>query len=39
MVDNQICGHAGLIPVNDLKINEKVQPVIWFTDFFISQRL
>ena len=34
-VDNQICGHAGLIPVN-LKINEKVQPVIWFTDFFIS---
>ena len=35
MVDNQICGHAGLIPVN-LKINEKVQPVIWFTDFFIS---
>ena len=35
MVDNQICGHAGLRPVN-LKINEKVQPVIWFTDFFIS---
>ena len=34
-VDNQICGHAGLIPVK-LRIDEKVQTVIWFTDFFIS---
>ena len=34
-VDNQIYGHAGLIPVK-LKIDEKVQTVIWFTDFFIS---
>ena len=34
-IDNQICGHAGLIPVK-LKLNEKVETAIWFTDFFIS---
>ena len=34
-VDNQICGHAGLIPVK-LKLNEKVETAIWFTDFFIN---
>ncbi len=34
-IDNQICGHAGLIPVK-FKINEKVETAIWFTDFFIS---
>ena len=33
-VDDQICGHAGLIPVN-LKINEKVETAIWFTDFLL----
>ena len=34
-IDNQICGHAGLIPVK-FKINEKIETVIWYTDFFIS---
>ena len=35
IVDNQICGHAGLIPVK-LKLNKKVETAIWYTDFFIS---
>tara|TARA_B100001057_G_scaffold213911_1_gene214277 strand:- start:2360 stop:3307 length:948 start_codon:yes stop_codon:yes gene_type:complete len=34
-IDNQICGHAGLIPVK-FKMNEKVETAIWYTDFFIS---
>ena len=34
-VNHQICGHAGLIPVN-LKVNNKVEKAIWFTDFYIS---
>ncbi len=34
-INNQICGHAGIIPVK-FKINEKVETVIWYTDFFIS---
>ena len=35
IIDNQICGHAGLIPI-DLKINDKKQKAIWFTDFYIT---
>ena len=35
IIDNQICGHAGLIPI-DLKINDKKQKAIWFTDFYIA---
>ena len=35
IIDNQICGHAGLIPI-DLKINDKRQKAIWFTDFYIA---
>ena len=35
IIDNQICGHAGLIPI-DLKINDKRQKAIWFTDFYIT---
>ena len=34
-VDNQIFGHAGLIPVK-IKVNKKVETAIWYTDFFIS---
>lgn len=37
MIDNQICGHAGLIPI-DLKINDKKQKAIWFTDFYITPK-
>ena len=33
-IENKIAGHAGLIPV-DLKINEKINQAIWFTDFII----
>ena len=35
IIDDQICGHAGLIPTN-IKINETVHNAIWFTDFFIN---
>lgn len=35
MIDNQICGHAGLIPIK-IKINDKQEDAIWFTDFFID---
>ena len=35
IINNQICGHAGLIPVN-LKINNKIKKAIWFTDFYIN---
>ena len=38
IIDNKICGHAGLIPVN-LKINNKIEKSIWFTDFFIIRNL
>ena len=33
-IENLIIGHAGLIPV-DFKINGKINPAIWFTDFVI----
>ena len=35
IIEDQICGHAGLIPI-DLKINDKKQKAIWFTDFYIA---
>ena len=35
IIDDQICGHAGLIPI-DLKMNDKKQKAIWFTDFYIT---
>ena len=34
-VNNQILGHAGLIPVK-LKLNKNIETAIWHTDFFIS---
>ncbi len=37
LIDNKICGHAGLIPI-DLKINDKVERSIWFTDLFIEKK-
>jgi hypothetical protein len=37
IIDNKICGHAGLMPVN-LKINNKIEKSIWFTDFFIEEK-
>lgn len=37
IVDNEICGHAGLMPV-DLKIDNKSKKAIWFTDFFINKK-
>ena len=36
IIDNQICGHAGLIPTN-VKINNSEHNAIWFTDFFINK--
>ena len=36
IVNNKICGHAGLIPIN-LKINNKIEESIWFTDFFVEK--
>lgn len=36
-VDEQICGHAGLI-ANDLKINDKIKTGIWFTDFYVKEK-
>tara|TARA_Y200000002_G_scaffold373629_1_gene373064 strand:- start:307 stop:1263 length:957 start_codon:yes stop_codon:yes gene_type:complete len=35
LIDNQLCGHAGLVPIK-IKINEKEKNAIWFTDFFIN---
>ena len=35
IINNQICGHAGLIPIH-LKINNKTENAIWFTDFYIN---
>ena len=33
--NNDICGHAGLIPIK-IKINGKKKIATWFTDFFIN---
>ena len=35
IIENEICGHAGLIPAN-IKINNTIHNAIWFTDFFIN---
>lgn len=35
MINDQICGHAGLIPIK-IKINHKQENAIWFTDFYIN---
>ena len=37
IVDDEISGHAGLMPI-DLKINNKIEKSIWFTDFFIEKK-
>lgn len=37
LINNEICGHAGLMPVN-LKINNRIEKSIWFTDFFIKPK-
>ena len=37
MVEDQICGHAGLISIN-LKIKNKIEQAIWFTDLYISHK-
>ena len=36
-VDDEICGHAGLI-ANDLKIEDKIKTGIWFTDFYVKEK-
>ena len=36
IIKDRICGHAGLIPV-DIKINNKIEKSIWFTDFFVEK--
>lgn len=35
IINDQICGHAGLIPIK-IKINNKRENAIWFTDFYIN---
>jgi len=35
IVNNKICGHAGLIPT-DIKLNNIKEKAIWFTDLFIE---
>ena len=37
IIDNEICGHAGLITIN-LKINNEIKKAIWFTDFYINPK-
>ena len=36
-VDEEICGHAGLI-ANDLKIKDDIKTGIWFTDFYVKEK-
>ena len=36
-VDEEICGHAGLI-ANDLKIEDRIKTGIWFTDFYVKEK-
>ena len=36
-VDDEICGHAGLI-ANDLKIKDRIKTGIWFTDFYVKEK-
>lgn len=35
IINNEIAGHAGLIPVK-IKIDNEVETAIWFTDFYIA---
>ena len=37
LIDDQIHGHAGLIPIK-LKVNNVEKEAIWFTDFYISPK-
>ena len=37
IINDKICGHAGLIPT-DLKINGVKNKAIWFTDLYIAQK-
>ncbi len=36
--ENEICGHAGLLPI-DIKLNNQIKKAIWFTDFYINKDL
>ena len=36
-VDEEICGHAGLI-ANDLKVKDDIKTGIWFTDFYVKEK-
>ena len=36
MVNNEICGHAGLVPIK-IRIHNKQENAIWFTDFYVNQ--
>ncbi len=36
-IENNICGHAGLI-ANNLKIENEIKTGIWFTDFYINKK-
>ena len=37
IINNKICGHAGLIPT-DLKLNGVKKKAIWFTDLYIEKK-
>ena len=37
IVDDEICGHAGLI-ANDFKIKDNIKTGIWFTDFYVKEK-
>ena len=37
IVNNQLSGHAGLIPIK-IKVGNKIETAIWFTDFFIMPK-
>ena len=37
IINNKICGHAGLISV-DLKVEDKIEKAIWFTDFYVDSK-
>ena len=37
LINDEICGHAGLIPIK-ININEKQENAVWFTDFYVSPK-
>tara|TARA_E500000178_G_scaffold287325_1_gene289478 strand:- start:252 stop:1211 length:960 start_codon:yes stop_codon:yes gene_type:complete len=37
LINNEICGHAGLIPV-DINFQDERRKAIWFTDFHINSK-